>query len=54
MFGIFSRSFKTATRTSDWDAPDNWKGPKYPRNSWHTERQEAEARRRAMRITGMW
>ena len=54
MFGIFSRSFKTATRTSDWDAPAHWRKPKYPRSTHEVEREEAEARHRAMRTVGMW
>ena len=54
MFGIFSRALKTATRTPEWDAPQHWRKPKYPRNAGQIEREEAEARHRAMRTTGMW
>jgi hypothetical protein len=54
MFGIFSRAMKTATRTPEWNAPDYWHKPRYPRTTWETQREEAEARRRAMRTTGMW
>jgi len=53
MFGIFAKSFGTATR-STWDAPQHWKEPRYPRSGWDREREIAEARRRAMKTIGMW
>ena len=53
MFGIFARSFRTATRNEYWDAPDHWSQRK-PMSGWEKEAEDARARLRAMRSVGMW
>lgn len=54
MFRILSDSFKTATRTKDWDSPDHWRfTDQRPLSDRATRDARRAQQRRWLRDTGI-